>query len=186
MIISSTNRTKLISLKEDHFTVLYEWLTDKENIMLWSNVREFPDRENYYRYLKLKIEFNFVSQFIISKTHSEKIIGTIFIHDQNFDDEYASISAYIVPEERKKTYGMEAYFLAFNYIFSILPIRKLYMDVFSYNSESIKLIEKVGFNLEGRFIEHRKLENGYADLSRYSFFKKDWLKMKEENLELLR
>jgi RimJ/RimL family protein N-acetyltransferase len=186
MKISSTNRTIITPLTEDHFPLLYDWITDSENIMLWSNVREFPDREYYYNFLRLKVEFNFVTQFVITKAHSEKPIGTIFIHDQNFDDEYASISAYLIPEERKKTYGMEAYFLTFNYVFSELPIRKLYMDVFSYNFESIKLIEKVGFNLEGKFIDHRKIENGFADQLRYSFFKKDWLKMKGENLNLIK
>lgn len=185
MFISSTNRTKLIPLTEEHFETLYDWIKDEENIMLWSNIREFPGKAEYFSFLKLKIEFNFVTQFVITKNHSKKVIGTIFIHDQNFDNEYASISAYLIPGERKKTHGIEAYFLAFNYIFSNLPIRKLYMDVFSYNLDSIKLIEKAGFNLEGKFIQHRKLESGFADQLRYSFFKSDWLEVKEHKKELL-
>ncbi|MFM7022842.1 MAG: GNAT family N-acetyltransferase [Flavobacteriales bacterium] len=176
---ANTNRTKVIPLEESHFEALYSWITDAENNMLWSNVREFPKKENYYQYLKFKIEQDFLSQYAIIGANSKDLLGTIFIHDQSMDDGYAFITIYLIPTARKKYYGVEALFIVLNYLFSNFPLRKLYFDAFSYNKTSINLLKKVGFKLEGKFIEHRKMHSGYADLLRYACFKDDWNNFKK-------
>lgn len=177
--ILSTGRTSLKMIEKSDFEIIYKWKSNFDYNMLWTNIREFPRRENFYELLQYNIENEFTYYFIVQNNESCSI-GTIFIHDYNRVDNYASISAFIEPQFQNKFYGFDSYKLAFNFIYHNLPIRKIYLDVFEYNINSIKLIEKVGFNLEGKFIQHRYYNGTYNNVLRYSFFMKDWKSLKQD------
>ncbi len=178
----STGKTLLRPIQEEDYEIIYNWLTDFSYNMLWTNIREFPRKKNFFELLNYNIENEFTYYFIISDLKNNKV-GTIFIHDYNKIDNYASISAFIVPEYQNKFYGIDSYKLVFNFILQNLPIRKLYLDVFSYNTNSISIIEKVGFSLEGVFKKHRYFNGEYYDLKRYSLFLSDWKKIRERHLK---
>ncbi len=176
--ILSTGRTvlKLISAKD--FEDIYLWLTDFDYNMLWSNIREFPSKKHFFELLEFNIENEFSFYFMI-QNNLEENIGTIFIHDHNKTDNYASISAFLLPKYQNSFFGVDAYKLVFDFVHQNLPIRKLYLDVFEYNIKSIKLIEKVGFDLEGIFKKHRYYKGDYHNVRRYSFFLNEWSDLKK-------
>ena len=177
--ILSTGRTSLKVIEKSDYEEIYNWIINFDYNMLWSNIREFPRKENFFDLLDYNIKNEFTYYFLIQNVKKESI-GTIFIHDYNKVDNYASISAFIKPNFQNKFYGVDSYKLIFNFIYQNLPIRKLYFDVFEYNLSSIKLIEKVGFNLEGTFVKHRYLNGSYHNIIRYSLFLEDWKTLKQK------
>lgn len=177
--ILSTGRTTLKPIEKEDYDYIYNWITDFDYNMLWSNIREFPRKESFFELFDFNIINEFSFYFMIQKK-GNKNIGTIFIHDYNKTDNYASISAFILPEFQNKFYGIDSYVLAFDFIVQNLPLRKLYLDVFSYNVNSISLIEKIGFKREGVFKKHRYYKGEYHDLNRYSLFMSELSSIKEK------
>lgn len=69
-------------------------------------------------------------------------------------------------------------YLALNYIFINLQIRKLCGEVLASNIKSIDYHKKFGFIVEGRFVKH-VLKNGrYEDVVAFALFGEDWLNLR--------
>ena len=65
-------------------------------------------------------------------------------------------------------------FLALTFAFEELGIRKLCCEVLSFNAGVVKLHEKFGFLIEGRFIEHFRRNDEFADIVCLAKFRKSW------------
>lgn len=69
-------------------------------------------------------------------------------------------------------------FLALEFIFEELGLRKLCGEVLASNTQSVRFHKKLGFHEEGRFLKH-VLKNGrYEDVVAMALFKDDWNKIK--------
>ena len=67
-------------------------------------------------------------------------------------------------------------FIAIDYAFVELAVRKLCCEVFAFNTSVIKLHRKFGFIEEGRFAEHMLKNAKYEDVVFLSLLKHDWEK----------
>jgi UDP-4-amino-4,6-dideoxy-N-acetyl-beta-L-altrosamine N-acetyltransferase len=76
-------------------------------------------------------------------------------------------------------------FLALEYVFECLEIRKLCCEVLSFNDKVVKLHKKFGFHQEGILIKHIMKMNQYEDVFVLAMFKDDWLARKELIAKLL-
>lgn len=68
--------------------------------------------------------------------------------------------------------GME--FLALEYAFESINIRKLCCEIFVFNSSVVKLHSKFGFQQESYFKEHILKNDKYEDVIGMAIFKSDW------------
>lgn len=71
-------------------------------------------------------------------------------------------------------------FMALEYIFEKLAMRKLSCEVFVFNQPVVKLHTKFGFVEEGRFIQHVLKNENYEDVVSLALFKVDWLNLKNK------
>ncbi|WP_297073691.1 GNAT family protein, partial [Thermococcus sp.] len=78
---------------------------------------------------------------------------------------------YLAPEERRKGYGTEVVKLLCEYAFRHLNLRKVWAKVHEDNKASIKVLEKNGFTLSGRFREHIWSDGRYIDELIYEKFR---------------
>ena len=70
-------------------------------------------------------------------------------------------------------------YLGLEYIFEVLNIRKLYSEVFGFNTASIKFHKKLGFIEEG-YLKAHALKNGrYEDVVCMALFQDDWLQTRD-------
>jgi|688.fasta_scaffold560825_2 UDP-4-amino-4,6-dideoxy-N-acetyl-beta-L-altrosamine N-acetyltransferase len=76
--------------------------------------------------------------------------------------------------------GSSMEFLALEYAFDILKIRKLCCEVFDFNEKVIKLHKKFSFVEEGRFIRHRMKNGNYHDIVFLALFREIWQENKEK------
>lgn len=65
-------------------------------------------------------------------------------------------------------------FLALEYAFNLINIRKLCCEVFVFNNSVVKLHNKFGFQQESYFKEHILKKDKYEDVIGMAIFKSDW------------
>jgi len=104
-------------------------------------------------------------------------IGNVGLHKITWKDRTAIAGMAIGDKDYwGKSYGTDAAILLFGYAFNELNLRKICMDVFSFNERSWRHLEKCGCRKEG--IQKQQIfKNGkYVDRVLMAVFKKDWQK----------
>lgn len=63
----------------------------------------------------------------------------------------------------------------YDYVFEKLNLNKLYCEVFEFNESVIKIHEKFGSKIEGKFIDHIKKGDNYYNVISMAIIKQEWL-----------
>lgn len=93
-----------------------------------------------------------------------KYIGGCGYMNANWRNRTAWIGIAIAdPEYWGKGYGTEAAQLLLDFIFNELNLRKVLLNVFSFNERAIKCYQKLGFKEEGRLKEQVYKDGKYTD-----------------------
>ncbi len=105
-----------------------------------------------------------------------KLIGTTSLYNFNKYHGLASISIMIGNKDFWGTSAtIEAKTLVINYAFNIIKIRKILASTYAVNMSMNFTLKKLGFTLEGKFLQNRLLENGeYCDEFKWGLFKNVW------------
>lgn len=118
--------------------------------------------------------------FVIEERQTGDIVGSI---NTNSVDQHNGNFAYglgIIESKRKQGYAQEAIYLLLRYFFEELRYVKVTVGIFSHNEASLRLHEKLGFQLEGR-LRSMVYQNGqYWDLIKMGMLKEEFLERKEE------
>jgi len=77
-----------------------------------------------------------------------------------------------------KGYGTFATNEVLKFAFRKLNLNRVYLNVFSDNTNAIRLYEKYGFVFEGKFKQHLKVKGILKDLSWYAIVKKQLIRYK--------
>lgn len=80
---------------------------------------------------------------------------------------------YASPAAPKGT-GSKMEFLMLEYAFGILQLNKLYCEVLAFNVSVIKLHQKFGFDIEGIFKKHHKINSEFVDVYRLGILAPEW------------
>lgn len=98
------------------------------------------------------------------------IVGLTFIDYINSNCCWAF---YAAPEAPKGT-GVRMEYLTLEYVFNDLKLYKMYCEVLAFNTPVIKLHQKFGFQVEGIFREHHKVDGKYIDIYRLGLLLSEW------------
>lgn len=71
-------------------------------------------------------------------------------------------------------------FLALEYLFETLNLRKVTGEAFAFNSDSLKFHKRLGFVEEGRLVGHVLKAGRYEDVLIMAIFRDGWLRVKPE------
>ena len=82
-----------------------------------------------------------------------------------------------ITNRQGKGIGCEATHIICRYAFEALNIRKICLEVVSFNLEAKKLYEKVGFKIEGRLKKQIYLDHQFYDLIIMGLFKDRYYKL---------
>lgn len=112
---------------------------------------------------------------IYSLDHNE-LIGTTSLYNFNKYHGLANISIMIGNKDFWGTSAtIEAKTLVINYAFNIIKIRKILASTYAVNMSMNFTLKKLGFILEGKFLQNRLLENGeYCDEFKWGLLKNAW------------
>lgn len=116
---------------------------------------------------------------------SEKLLGVVNVTDIDKQSGRASWGFYLGEKNLPKGTGFVMGYLALNFIFDELEIRKLCSEILISNKISLKFHKKLGFGKEGRFYDHVFKNNAYQDVIFMALFAQDWRKHREKIKKLL-
>lgn len=171
----------LHGLMTGDYDFLYRVREDFDELHLWSNNRDPISFEDYTAHMNRQMQqVSRHFQIIATNDHGEKI-GMIYCYNVHDGDGYAYTTLYVLPAWRHSVFAAEAGLLYYHYLFRFFNYRKLYAEVYSYNSESMRFLNSVGFQEEGCLKEHRYYDGSFADLFIFSV-RRDEFYQKYQNL----
>ena len=103
-----------------------------------------------------------------------KVIGEVSLKTIRWFNRKAEISIFIVPEYQGKGYGKRALKKIMELAFGTFNLYRLEAEVIEFNEPSIKLMESLGFKLEGRLREAKYVDGKYWDILRYGILKREF------------
>ena len=138
-----------------------KWLSDRrvsDNLGMTSSVGTIPGEKEYIESRKgNSYDFSIV-------LNDDTLIGNISLMNVNLISRKATLGIFIGDEEnRSKGYGTEAMKLLVDYVFNILGLHNIDLNVFAFNEQAIRAYEKVGFKEYGRRHESYFLDGKFYD-----------------------
>ncbi|NJE42096.1 GNAT family N-acetyltransferase [Thermococcus sp. GR6] len=156
---------------------------DLKHIWLWYNDRDvrrylsFPEEIFFYEdelewYEALRREKKHEKVFAVIENSSRSLVGLVGLHKIDFHNGRAELGYFIGKEYWGRGYASEAVSLAVRYAFEWLNLRKVYAHVYESNGASIRILEKNGFKLAGRWRKHQYVPGeGFVDVLCYEIFR---------------
>lgn len=120
-------------------------------------------------------------QFGIEKRETERLIGDCAVMLIENHKRIAKVKITISHKEQRKGYGKEALTSLLNFLFECNEVRRVTKVVDVENLASIKLIEQIGFRLEGHFIESCFSNGKWRSEFKYAILKHDWKNLNNNN-----
>ena len=110
----------------------------------------------------------------IIQRESGHLIGSISLGDMNRYKGYVELEYAIAADYRNRGYATEAVKWMVDYGFSELDLAVIAAWVRSHNAESVRVLEKCAFTLEGRLRKHARDQ---SDTLCYSILREEWRSM---------
>jgi RimJ/RimL family protein N-acetyltransferase len=145
-------RVRLRAIEPADWAVYFAWNQDDDQARSLYNV-PFPQSEEAARQWaqqeSTRKPEDDAFRFVIENEHGE-VVGDLTTHDCDRRVGAFSYGISIRQDQRRSGYAAEAIELALRYYFQELRYQKVTVSVYSFNDASIRLHEKLGFQLEGR------------------------------------
>jgi hypothetical protein len=159
MIIGRRVELRLINENEKNLPILYIWRNDLSFLEFCSVRRNIVDYETFVSELRGDFKKDRHFQRMILLKSNKKQIGTIFSYNLNLVDWNVYVTTYLD--------------LCIVFLFNLLPLFKIYMDVYEYNQNSLVLLQRAGIHEEGRFKKHHFWKGKRYNLIRFAIYRKD-------------
>lgn len=169
----ATPRLRLRAIEQKDYSILHRWRNQPRYIRLCSDRRAVVSYDQFVDELKLEFSRSRHSQFLIERTKDGISIGTVFAYGLNLSDGHVFVTIYVDEQYEYLGYGPEAFSALLLFLFDILPLRKVYLEVFSYNHNSLSTIQGAGLTQEGCFREHRFFDGKYWDIYRFAILRSE-------------
>lgn len=164
---------RLRNLQIKDIPLILEWMKD-------------PSINIFFRFDPSTITVDSVEAFVIKANEDmlnkhyaivneeDEYLGTVSL--KNID--YQNMNAEYAISLRTRVIGKGIAIFATNKVLDIafdeLNLNKIYLNVLANNIRAIKFYEKIGFQYEGEFRQHIKIDNQYRDLKWYSILKNSY------------
>jgi RimJ/RimL family protein N-acetyltransferase len=176
----SSERLRLRPLRREDSLKTLEWRNDIGFFRLTMGVR-FPktaEMENKWFDKILSDTSNHDIYFGIEEKRCEELIGYVSLNEIDYISGVATWGFGLGEQEsRGKGYGVEFSRLFFDYVFGVLPIRKVVSFTASYNKSCLSMYDKMGFfKQEGVLEQQFYFDGDYHDVVITSVFREDYFK----------
>jgi RimJ/RimL family protein N-acetyltransferase len=145
----------------------FQWFNDQENDVFTSHAM-FPNTPE-----KMRSFFDNVKQYrndivlAIVEKNTDRHIGNVALHKINWINRNAEFAIIIGDKKaQSKGFATEAGRLMIKYAFEKLNLHRLGLGVHEDNKAAIRVYEKLGFEVEGRFKDHFLRNGKYSDTIR--------------------
>jgi len=174
---------KLVAVDRGHIEALYEWDRLEPNRQLYTcrPVKALVDVEEYSDSLQQKITRGELIMYVLVSIERRHLpLGRVRVFDFNARNKSAEFGYYLPSHFRGKGLGGIMLTLFLDQVFSFMDINKVYATTSSGNLRSIRLLERLGFSLDGRLREHYWVGTERFDQLNYSILSREWKRGRPE------
>lgn len=170
--VLTTDRLILRPLTMDDAEALFPAFADDENMRYWSSAA-LEDLDAMRRYMRWNVEGDSVCSWAFARAGTpHDALGWVVLMDRR--EGTAEIGYIQRPDAGGSGYAREAVQALLGHAFDTLGLRRLYADIDPDNTASIRLIEALGFQLEGRLRDAWETHIGVRDSLIYGLTRRDW------------
>jgi RimJ/RimL family protein N-acetyltransferase len=148
-------------------------LDDDEARRLTGTHAEFT-REQIDQWVSSRLEQPDRLDLAVVDAHSGEWLGELAILDWDADNRSCGFRIALNSRGRGRGLGPEAMNLLFDYVFEQLPINRVALEVFSFNTRAIAAYERVGFVREGILRQALMWDGEFHDAVAMSILSEDW------------
>ena len=105
---------------------------------------------------------------------ADEIIGQVSFKSIRWFNRKAELSLFIKPEYKGKKLGLKILEAMMEHAFGKLNFYRLEAEVIEYNERALKLVEMLGFTMEGRLRQAKYLDGKYYDILRFGILKHEF------------
>lgn len=174
---------KLRPLQNGDENLFFRWRNDLDYIGLTRSFR-FPKHQGIEKeWLEsvMSDKSNKTIYFVIETVAESNAVGFVQLGNIDWISRNCMFGI-AIPEKkfRGKGFGKDAMKILFDYAFNFLNLKKIALEVISFNANSIHLYEKLGFEKEGELKQHYFWNGSYHDVLIYGLFKENFVKDESE------
>lgn len=174
---------RLRSVREEDYRVLFNWRTDAFEFHLWDSLRRLPTFEDFKQQTQEMLRRTI--SFMVIANKDDDHVGLVQAYGINPEANHCFTMAYIAPAYRRKPHAAEGYIALLESLFRTMPLRKVYADIFDFNSHPMKPLMAGGFVEEGCFREHTWHDDRYWDVTRLAMYRERWMEVRARARRLL-
>lgn len=115
--------------------------------------------------------------FAIDTIVNKEFVGYIHLSRIDWISRFCFMGIVIGPEYSRQGFGLDAMHLLSHYAFNLLNLRKICLEVVSFNKEAIRAYKKFGFYEEGVQRQQVYLEQKYHDVHLMGLLKEDYFSL---------
>lgn len=101
-------------------------------------------------------------------------VGNFTFFDMNERNRSCEFGYFIKPELRGKGLGVKMLKTCIDYLFNNLDLNKVYCQTASFNTPSVKMLERLRFHRDAILRQHHELDGKMHDDYIYSILKSEW------------
>jgi ribosomal-protein-alanine N-acetyltransferase len=157
---------------------LFRIFSDEETMRYWSS-RPYTSVDQAHRLIKNLAEAAFAGvgiHWAITLRGDERMIGKCGYNEWRKAHRRGDISYIVAREHWGKGIVSEALGAMLDYGFDHMYLHSVEAGVTPGNDASMRLLQRLGFRLEGHLRESFLAENGFVDSLIYSLLRRDWRK----------
>jgi len=155
---------------------LFAIFRDAESMRYWSRpeMTDPAEAEALLRDVKRLAETGTLFQWGLARREDDLVIGTCTLHRIDRDNRRAEIGYILRRDHWGQGLATEALAALFAHAFGTLGLHRLEADIDPRNAASIRLIERLGFKLEGRLRERYFVAGDIQDTAFYGLLAHEW------------
>lgn len=147
-----------------HLDYLFQHMSDPEEQKMFLSHHVSNSLRDFDNWIQDRLRFFYNEFYMVESGADHTILGMVYSYEHRLEDGHAKVAVYISPEYRKNGIGAFAAVQFIHQLFSFYPFRRVYCDVYSYNTESLNSLQACGFEQTGCLREYRYLNGCYYDL----------------------
>lgn len=113
--------------------------------------------------------------------YRDKAVGAAELVNIRWYNHKSEVRIWLLPEARGKGLGKAALKMLMDLAFNTLNFHRLEAEVYSFNTQSLKLIEQLRFRKEGVLREAKFFNGQYHDILRFGILRQEYLNLKSAN-----
>jgi len=113
-------------------------------------------------------------QCVIVEKETQKMIGDVGIHFFDSENKQVEIGCTLNKDFHRRGYATESIKRVIDYLFKELNKHRIIASIDPDNTNSIRLVERIGFRKEAHFVESLFIHGKWVDDLVYAMIESDW------------